>query len=246
MYLILCSSSDVSALWAYNALQAMGLAPISLLTPEMLSSSAAWEHHVGNAGSGVSLQLGGYGISDHTLKGVLNRLMGPPQVMIPQVAPADRDYALQELNAFYLSWLNALSCPVLNPATPQGLPGRWFHMSELVMLAHKAGLVTPTYRQSGADPIEAGFQPLAPAQATLKRVLVLRDEVFGAEVPAPLREFCCKMAKLCRTPLLGIDFYETAESEWTFSYATPLPDLQVGGSDFLHSLLRLLQKGEKQ
>lgn len=246
MFAILCSSSDVAALWTYEGLRSMGLRPLSLLTTEMLAASA-WHHRVGNNGSAVSLRLGqDYGISDHTLRGVLNRLMGPPGEIMRQVAPADRDYALQELNAFYLSWLNALSCPVLNPATPQGLPGRWFHASELVMLAHHAGLVTPAYRLSGDDPVEAGFRPLAPPNTPVKRIIVLGDEVFGAHAPAALRKRCCYLAKLCRTPLLGIDFYSTRASQWTFSHATPLPDLQVGGVPLLHALRRHLQKGDPQ
>lgn len=246
MYLILCSSSDVSAMWAYQGLQAMGLGPLTLLTSEALSPMAAWEHRVGSGGSAVSLELdNGYGFSDHTLRGVLNRLMGPPQAILPQVTPADREYALQELNAFYLSWLNSLSCPVLNPATPQGLAGRWYHASELVMLAHQAGLTTPTYRQSATDPLEAGYQPLAPAQATVARVVVLEGEVFGAELPEALREKCGALAQLCRTPLLGIDFYQSAESQWTFSHATPVPDLQAGGAPLLHALYHRLKQGEQ-
>lgn len=247
MFLILCSSSDASALWASEGLRALGLGPLFLLTTEMFSSAVTWEHRVGNGGATLSLQLGGgYGISDHTLKGVLNRLTGPPLGVIHQVASADRDYALQEMNAFYLSWLKSLSCPVLNPATPQGLPGRWFHISELVMLAHQAGLTTPTYRQTGSDAAEAGFRPLAPAQTLVQRVVVLCDEVFGAELPAQVRERCCNLAKVCRTPLLGVDLYATADDPWTFSHATPLPDLHVGGMRLLQGLVRLFQKGELQ
>jgi hypothetical protein len=246
MFLVLCASSDVPALWAYNGLQAMGLGPISLLTPEMLGAMGAWEHYVGNDGSRISFRSDGYGISDHNLKGVLNRLMGPPQTIIPQVVPADREYALQELNAFYLSWLSSLSGPVLNPATPQGLAGRWFHASELVMLAHQADLPTPAYRQSGHDPVEAGFQPLAPAQAPLQRVIVLEDQVFGAEISEQSRERCCNLAKLCRTPLLGIDFYQTPNDGWRFSHATPVPDLQAGGAPLLQALAQRLDQGEKR
>jgi len=246
MFLILCSSSDVSALWAYQGLQAMGLGPLTLLTSEALSAMATWEHRVGSDSCAVSLRLSnGYGFSDHTLKGVLNRLMGPPQTILPQVMPADREYAVQELSAFYLSWLNSLSCPVLNPATPQGLSGRWYHASELVMLAHQAGLETPTYRQSAADPPEAGYRPLAPAQSQVVRVIVLQGEVFGAELSEALRESCGQLARLCRTPLLGIDFYQSTESQWTFSHATPIPDLQTGGAPLLQALYRRLKQGEQ-
>lgn len=244
MYLILCSSSDASALWAHNGLQCMGVNPILLLTPETLSSINFWEHRVGNTGARTSFRSAGYGISDQTLKGVLNRLTGPPQTIFSQVAPGDRDYGLQELNAFYMSWLSSLSCPVFNPSTPQGLAGRWFHVSELLLLAHQAGLTTPEYRQSAADPQEKGFQPLAPVPAPGQKVIVFEEGVFGAEIPPELRVSCCRFAKLCRTPLLEIDFFHTAASPWTFSHATPVPDLQAGGEPLLQALARRFTKGE--
>lgn len=244
MFLILCSSSDVPALWASHGLQAMGLHPVSLVTPEVLSSATTLEHRVGSEGTSISFKfMNGYGISDHNIRGVLNRLPGPPWEIINRFAPADRDYALQEMTAFYLSWLNSLSCPMLNRPTPQGLSGRWFHASELVLLAHQAGLATPTYRQSGGDGADAGYKPLAPPQARIERVIVLGDEVFGAQPPADVREGCCKLAKLCRTPLLGIDFYATASHPWTISHATPLPDFQAGGTRLLQRLTQVLQAG---
>ena len=244
MFLILCSSSDVPALWASHGLQAMGLHPISLVTPEILSSAIKLEHRVGNDGASISFKfMDGYGISDHNIRGVLNRLPGPPQGLINRFALADRDYALQEMTAFYLSWLNSLACPMLNRPTPQGLAGRWFHTSELVMLAHQSGLATPIYRQSGSDGAEAGYKPLAPPQARIERVIVLEDEVFGAHPPTPVREGCSKLAKLCRTRLLGIDFFITSGGLWTFSHATPLPDFQVGGTKLLERLTQIFQSG---
>ena len=114
------------------------------------------------------------------------------------------------------------------------------------MLAHQAGLATATYRQTSHDPADAGFRPLAPPQALVKRVIVLGDGVFGAAMPKALRGGCLNLAKLCRTPLLGIDFYANAGDELIFSFATPVPDLQVGGPQLLQAIGRLFQKGKTQ
>ncbi len=243
MFLILCSSYDAPAIWAAHGLQAMGLHPVSLVTPEMFASATTLEHRVGNDGTSIALKfMDGYGISDHNLRGVLNRLPGPPREIIDRFAPADRDYALQEMTAFYLSWLNSLPCPILNRPTPQGLSGRWFHNSELVLLAHQSGLATSIYRQSAKDPVEDGYKPLAPPEARIERVVVLDGEVFGAQPPAQVQDACCQFSKLCRTPLLGVDFFIDSGT-WIFSHATPLPDYQVGGSRLLQRLAQVFQTG---
>jgi len=85
-------------------------------------------------------------------------------------------------------------------------------------------------------------------------VIVFEDEVFvsetrgpeirGVEIPPELRRCCCDFAKRCRTPLLGIDFFPTPASAWTFSHATPAPDLRVGGEPLLQALARRFSKGE--
>ncbi|HEV2964400.1 MAG TPA: hypothetical protein VG649_21410, partial [Candidatus Angelobacter sp.] len=84
---------------------------------------------------------------------------------------------------------------------------------------------------------------LAPPQARIERVIVLEDEVFGAQPSATVREGCCKLAKLCRTRLLGIDFYITSGGLWTFSHATPLPDFQIGGTRLLQRLTQIFRSG---
>ena len=71
---------------------------------------------------------------------ILNRLIAPPETLVAQSVPGDREYAHQELTALYLSWLNAIPAPVLNRPTPQGLAGRWRHASEWAVAADEAGL----------------------------------------------------------------------------------------------------------
>jgi hypothetical protein len=57
MWLVLCSAQDVSALWAYQGLQARGLRPLELVTAEMLPYSLKWDHRLGAAGAGTSITL---------------------------------------------------------------------------------------------------------------------------------------------------------------------------------------------
>jgi hypothetical protein len=245
LYLILCSSTDLPALWACEGLRAAGIGPLTVITDETLSTAVRWEHRVGSGGSTVSFTTpGGATLTDGAIRGVVNRLIAPPQQILNCVAPADRDYALQEMTAFHLSWIHALRCPVLNRPTPQGLAGRWFHGSEAAIMANAAGFATPAYKQSDTDGAEAGYGSLAPPDAALSQVVVLDDEVFGANLPPRVRDQCTSFARLSQTRLLGIDLFRTPESDWTFACATPLPNLPLGGPPLLEKLARTLHNGD--
>jgi hypothetical protein len=244
MYLVLCSSIDIPAQWAHQGLLAHGL-NARLLTADMLESATQWEHHLDSRTDSISFVLSdGQAISGKEIKGVLNRLMAPSQNLARRAVPADRDYALQETTAFYLSWLNSLSCPMLNQPTPQGLAGRWLHRSELTLFAHQAGLATVAYRQTGSDAPEAGYQPSPSLNKT--QVILLDGEVFGAPVPAAVADGCRNLARLLQTRLLSVDFHSTPQDPWTFAFANPVPDLQIGGLELVECLARALQNGGRQ
>jgi hypothetical protein len=167
--------------------------------------------------------------------------MTPPQDLLGHAAEGDRDYALQELTAFYLSWLASLTVPVLNRPTPMGLAGRWLHASELVLLARAAGLPTPTWRQSADDAADAGYRSLAPPSAVTSQAIVLDEEVFGPPMPAATRRGCVALAKAVEARILGVDFFASAEDPWTFAHATPMPALQLGGPALVTHLAYVLR-----
>lgn len=173
------------------------------------------------------------------IRGVLNRLPGPPQEMLAFAVPADRDYALQELTAFYLSWLHGLGGAVYHPPTPQGLAGRWRHVSEWMIAAHEAGFTVPDWRQDGNDAPDRGYAPPAPPGSPVSRAVVLETDVFGAALPASVRARCVRLAAISRTPLLGLDPFPTPGDPRTFAAAAPMPDLQIGGERLLGRLAEL-------
>jgi hypothetical protein len=246
MYLVLCSSMDIPAQWAHQGLLAHGL-DARLLTAEMLESATQWEHHLDSRTNSISFVLSdGQAISGQEIDGVLNRLMAPSQNLARRAVPEDRDYALQETTAFYLSWLNSLSCPLLNQPTPQGLAGRWLHLSELTLFAHQAGLTTLAYRQTGGDAPEAGYQPSPSPSLNKTQVILLDGEVFGVAVPSAVSDGCRSLARLLQTRLLSVDFHSTPQDAWTFAFANPVPDLQIGGPRLVECLARTLQNGGRQ
>ena len=151
MVLVLCEESDLAALWAASRLQARGLT-VEIVTGADLAAAERWEHRVGRSGVTLDLTLaGGRRLSSAEVKGGLNRLFFLPSAWLQRIGGPDRDYAIQEMHALYLSWLHALPGPLLNRPTPQGLCGNWRHPSAWAALAARAGLPVAPYRQSSDD-----------------------------------------------------------------------------------------------
>ena len=241
MYLVLCSQNDRPALWAYHKLRAAGLDSIQLVTASSLASSKSWEHRLGTVGVELKVELeDGRHLCRSEIDGVLNRLIAAPADTIAQAVAEDREYAAAESTAFYLGWLQSLR-GVINAPSPQGLCGAWRHASEWVMLGARAGLKTPTFRQTSVDLSLDGFHSLAPPDAPVRNVIVLRDQLHGAAVPQSLGEACRKLAALAATDLLGVDLFESETGELLFGHATPFPDLTLGGDELIEGLVRVFR-----
>lgn len=244
MWLVLCMSKDVSTLWAYQGLKARGLEPLELVTDETLGPGVRWEHRLGADGVFVDITLNdGRRINNNRIRGVLNRLLWVPSEHLRKVNQGDREYATQELLAFFVSWLYALPRPVLNRPRPPGLSGQLRHGSEWVWMASKAGLPTQDYRQSSRDYVaEMGFEKrVVPINTPVSTVIVLEGHVVGAPAPLKIREGCRSLAELARVELLGVEFAEGQAGPWTFVGATTFPDLRLGGQDLLDVLTSVLR-----
>jgi hypothetical protein len=243
MWLVLCDASDASAILAFQALRARGIAPLELVTAEALSLAEEWEHRIEGDSASVRCRLGdGRSFAGEELRGVLNRLYTAPTGHWRAAPKVDQEYVQQELIAFFLSWLNALPCPVINRPTPQGLCGQWRAESEWVWLAQSAGLPVAPYRQSSYDRVDEmkGEKRLIAPGAPVQTVIVVDGIVTGATVPDAVKEACQRLAKAARSELLGLDFLTGAAGEWTFAGANPMPDLRYGGHALIEALIQRL------
>jgi hypothetical protein len=242
VWLVLSDSSDPSAAWARHGLRLRGLDPIELVTADRLVSGALWSHRIDGDGARFEILLAdGRRISSNRVRGALNRIVAVPPEALAGAAAEDRDYALQELTAFFMSWLHALPGPVLGRPTPQGLSGRWRHVSEWVWLAAAAGLRTPAYHQGSHN--GAGWQEpaLAPFGAPRRTVLVAGSRAVASDAPATVLEGCLRLSRLADAELLGVDFTWNRSDGWTFVGASPYPDLRPGGEQFLDALASILR-----
>ncbi len=233
--LVLCDDYDASALWAANCLAERGRA-VSVVTASHLDAARRWDHRIERSGTtSVSIDLAdGRRLSDSDGAAVLNRLTFLSSNRINAVAGEDRDYAVQEMNALVLSCLYALPGPMLNRPTTQGLGGNWRHPSAWAVLAGRAGLAAPPYRQScGTDPNEA-WQP-RPAPATVTVFAVAGHLVASPAMPQATWESCLRLARLAGDALLGIELIERGGC-WEFQAASPRPDLVLGGEPLIDLL----------
>ena len=246
MFLMLCDSPDLSAIWAHQGLRKRGL-PIELITSEMLAYSLYWEH--GFRADGLRTNFGladNRKISSKNILGVVNRIQTIPSTHL-RTNKADKEYALQELFAFFLSWIYSLPSPVFNRPTPQGLAGRWRHASEWVLLAHSSSLPTPIYRQSSFDEVDSTklSGKLVHSGTPVSTVIVINEHVIGPKHLNKMKKGCLKLAELAKTPLLGIDFKKGTSKSWIFAGATPMPNLRLGGIRLLETLKNTLQAGKE-
>jgi hypothetical protein len=256
MILVLCEETDQSALWAAEAMRRRGKT-LAVVTGADLAMAERWEHTVGAAGADCELRLaGGARLRGRDVAAVFNRLAFVPSAWQRRFRSADRDYALVEMHAFYLSWLHALPGPKLNAPTPQGLCGNQRHPSAWTALAARAGLPVRPFRQtSDDDPAlvwqtagwntswqatngQARVPPAANAPATLH---VIGDRVIGPGVLAERHgAACCRLAQLAGLMLLGVDFAPAGDGSWQMTSASLLPDLISGGAALADALTAAL------
>ena len=238
MWLVLCTTNDLPALWAARGLAARGLQPLEVITAEALAFNRSFEHRLLGSQSNVRITLAdGRVIDGANVRGALNRLQ-----MIPcshlRTNSKDRQYAEQELFALYLSWLYGLPGKILNRPTPQGLCGEWRHPSEWVWLANQAGLATPRYSQSES---QSALLLQLPASSADRTIIVVDGICCGVTGPERVMAGCVRLAQISATSLLGIDFRVAPDGQWIFDKATPFPDLRLGGERFGDALAGALR-----
>jgi hypothetical protein len=208
---------------------------VEMLTGAELAAAGHLEHRVGRAGVIFELTLAdGRHLCGANVRGVLNRLTFVPAACLRRIGGPDRDYAVQEMYALYLSWLHALPGPLLNPPTPQGLCGNWRHPSAWVALAIRAGLPASYRQSSDDDPVAIQQLAAVPAAAT---VFVVGGRIVAhPAVPRLFDEPCRRLAAAAGVNLLGIDFMPAPTGGWRFATASVMPDLIRGGEPLADAL----------
>jgi hypothetical protein len=238
MALILCEDGDVAAIWAAAQLRLRGAAA-DLITSSELGAASRWEHRVDAGGASVAVTLAdGRVLSSDAPAPILNRLSIVPLRRLRATAGQDYGYAVQELSAFYLSWLHAWPATVINRPAPQGLSGAHRHLSAWMALGAEAGFATRIWAQSSDDAPELGWFPGEPADATA--FVVAGRPLLPAPLPAALAEPSRRLAAAVGTALIGIDLVRDAAGGWVMTGGSPVPNLMLGGAPLIDALAEAL------
>lgn len=242
MWLIACNPGDVAALWAARLLSERGLEPLEVVSAEALAYSPRIEHRLGAGPPSVQIQLAdGRAVSSEGVRGLLNRLTHPPMGHLEVAPQREREYAMQEISALFLSWLTAMPGPVLNRPAPFGLAGPGLDPLQWLALAARAGLPTAPERvpsrQNGHT--QARSAPNCNA-------VVACGALFGAPLPGSMAAPCLRLAELSGVDILGIELRRDDTGPWRFAGAHPMPDLRIGGEPLIdHLATELTERAER-
>lgn len=247
IWIVLCNSNDISAYWAFQGLKQRGFSPLELITADILMSSTKWDHRLGSDNDCIKIVLAdGRSINSNSISGVLNRINYLPGNHLMVAEPSERDYAIQEFYAFYISLIYYLPVPVINRATSQGLSGRRRNISEWIWLASKAGLHTTNFKRNSDNLKKNNQIELRSIYKIEQRkiVFVIDNQIIGKDIPPQLHKKCINLANLAKTRLLGIEFVYSKD-QWIFVNADHCPDLRLGGQDLLDMLSKTLKRKKR-
>ena len=236
MWLVISEPDDRPALWAYGKFIEAGLDPVEQITPEEFSYAARIIYSLDSDNSKFKFDLrDGRKIDSQDVQGILNRLSFVHSEHFGY--SADTQYAIQELNAFFLGWLSSLDVPVINLPVPFGFSGKWRNLVEWTWLASNAGLPTTKYCNSSSVNLNRQY-----SQEDAVTVITAGGEVFGPNLPDAILDGCIKLADASKTILLGIKLLRV-EGSLIFNNADPFPDIRLGGEKIIKRLEQLLTGG---
>jgi hypothetical protein len=246
VWLILCHAYDASSHWLSQALRNRGVLGVEMLSAEELPYALSWKHLLSSQSVSVEFELnGGRTYRSSQIDGVVNRIDHVDPRVWHRSTDGDREYVLQELSAFYSSWLFGLPCPVYNPPDPLCLSGRSRTLAEWTVLAGKAGLAAAVFHTSSRDGEvrKVGESTRDQQGAGLLSLLAFHEKVFGPPVGSAIREGCAKLTFLSGCPILGIDFHVATSGELTFACARTMPDFRIGGALLVAEIAKRMGRG---
>jgi hypothetical protein len=164
--------------------------------------------------------------SPSELAAVVTRMAGVAPAALGHIQPSDRDFVAAEMNAFLLSWLAALDCPVINRPTAGCLMGPPWSRERWLVEGCRVDI--EPFARTFVVPL-----PPAPAPGATRVLVVVGDECVG-DASAELGERARALARNAGVSLVGLCFDERDR----LVCVEPWPD--IARPDVSARLLRLI------
>jgi hypothetical protein len=165
------------------------------------------------------------------ISAIYNRLPWVFKHELSEIRKEDKQYVAAEMNAFLLSWLSSLRCPVVNRPSPLGLAGPNLRPEAWTLLAARENIpVRPVLRGS------SGYQ--ADDVPRLDVVTVVGEQCFG-HVDFVMQRQAQSLAKAAGVELLTLAF-DCGASDAPFIWAEPWADVKIPGVE--NAILNLLRE----
>ena len=206
---------------------------VCLLTPADLSR-CGWSYRVGHIETSIAV-IGGRRSAARDLRGVVTRLSAVSEDDLEHIAAPDRAYVAAEMQAFLVSWLTALHCPVLNRPGPVCLAGPAWRPAQWSQAAAHLGLpVTTVVEQASFARTRSARETSRPKGVT---VTVVGQRIIGTVDPLLARQ-ARALATAAGVDLLAVRFSSPA-ADARFVGAHLWPDIAAAPIaaavfDYLH------------
>ncbi|MBZ0114897.1 MAG: hypothetical protein K8J08_20720 [Thermoanaerobaculia bacterium] len=147
-FLVLCHADDRTALHVGASLRRRhGEGSVRVVSSDEVELAPRWAHRLEGGVTTTRLQLSdGTRLDSGRLGVVFNRLLTPRAPHFQAAGREDHGYAVMELYALWLSWLEGLPCPVMNAPSVWGLGTQRRSHGEWLARAAEAGLAGTGYR----------------------------------------------------------------------------------------------------
>jgi hypothetical protein len=188
----------------------------ALLTCEDLSVPG-WRHYFAARGVSVAV-IGGREVAIEEITGVVSCLPSVSEPELLHIVPADRAYVAAEMTAFLLSWLSALSCPVVNKPSPTCLSGPYWRPEQWAYYAAQVGMRVHAVQRRIAFARES-----IPAPQEGTTVTVVGERCIG-QADDTIMTAAVRLARVADVEMLAVRF-SGPEPGATFLGADPQPDL---------------------
>jgi hypothetical protein len=168
---------------------------------------------------------------------VITRLPCVVEQDLAHIVSAGRAYVAAEMNAFLMSWLTALKCPLLNRPTPPCLSGPYWRREKWLATAARLGIpITPIHRHAT---LSGELIPKPNSQPDGITVTIVGQKSIGAVSPLLARQ-ARSLANMAGVDLLSVRFSGPTDGSF-FVEANLWPD--IAADDVAEAVFSYICKG---